>query len=110
MTQITTETTVLEARRSRTRRRTRIALIVSTLLWILALLPAGAFALMSPFAFDSGTSDAAWRVFIGLIGMPFVLVLSTVIAWVMYALKWHAAAIVAALLPVVYFVVFLIVA
>lgn len=95
---------------SRGRRRTRIALIVITVLWVLALLPAGAFALMSPFAFDSGTSDAAWRVFVGLIAMPFVLVFSTIIAWILFALKKHRASILAALLPVVYFVVFLIVA
>ena len=91
-------------------RSMKIFMIIMTILWLLALLPAGAFALMSPFAFDQGTSDAAWRVFVGLIGAPFALLLSLLVAWVLFAARLYKAAVVVMLFPALYLVVFFIVA
>jgi hypothetical protein len=110
MSEMSSEPGSTRQKQAHRQRRTRTVLIVLTVTWVLALFPAGAFALMSPFAFDSGTSEGAWRVFIGLIGMPVVLVLSTLIAWVLFGLKKYTAAIVLVLAPLVYFVAFLFIA
>ena len=87
----------------------KIYMIVMTVIWLLALLPAGMFALMSPFAFDQGPSPQATRIALGLIGGPFALVGSLLLGWLLFAARWMKAAVVAMLLPILYFVVFLIV-
>ncbi len=109
MSEMSSGATVME-QYARERRRTRILLIVFTVLWVLALVPASGFALMFPFAFDQGPSDAATRVAVGLIGMPFAFLISLALMWVLFLLKKHALALAAILLPIVYLVVFAIVA
>jgi len=81
----------------------RLGLIVLMVLWGLLLIPAVLFALMSPFAFDSGTTPEAWRVFYLMISFPFVLVGSIIFGWVLYAIRLYLPALLAALLPVIIF-------
>lgn len=90
----------------RFKRFARIGLIILTVLWILLLIPAVLFALMSPFAFDSGTSPEAYRVFYMMIAFPFVLVGSLIFGWVLYAVRLHLPGFLVALLPVVIFLLF----
>ena len=87
----------------------KITMLVMTIAWLLALVPAGLFALMSPFAFDQGASPQATRVAVGLIGGPFALIGSLLLAWLLFAARLIKPAVIAMLLPLVYFVVFLLV-
>lgn len=87
----------------------KIAMIIMTIIWLLALVPAGMFALMSPFAFDQGVSPQATRVAVGLIGGPFALVGALLLAWLLFAARLIKPAVIAMFLPLVYFAVFLIV-
>lgn len=89
---------------SRRRKVARIILIALTILWIILLAPALMFALLSPFAFDSGATAAAYRVFYLLISFPFVLFFSPILAWILYWLKRYLLAGIAALIPALYFV------
>jgi hypothetical protein len=79
-----------------------ITLIVFSILYLLLLVPAAMFAMLSPFAFDSGTSPEAWQVFIFLVSTPFVLLGGLILPWIFYILKWYLAAIITAALPLVY--------
>lgn len=90
-------------------KRAKIAMIIMTIVWLLALVPASLFALMFPFAFDQGTSPQAWTVAIGLLGGPFAIIGSLLLAWLLFAARLIKAAIVVMFLPLVYFVVFLLV-
>lgn len=90
----------------RYKRFAKIGLIVLTVLWGLLLIPAVLFALMSPFAFDSGTSSEAYRVFYMMIAFPFVLVGSLIFGWVLYAVRLYLPGFLAALLPVVSFLIY----
>lgn len=90
----------------RHKRFAKIGLIILTVLWGLLLIPAVLFALMSPFAFDSGTTPEAWRVFYLMISFPFVLVGSVIFGWVLYAVRLYLPAFLAALLPVIIFIVY----
>jgi hypothetical protein len=87
----------------------KIFMIVMTIIWLLVLVPAGLFAMMFPFAFDQGTSPQAWTVAIGLVGGPFAIIGSLLLAWLLFAARFIKAAAVVMFLPLVYFVVFLIV-
>src|SRR3989304_5444451 len=98
-TQTTGLSTTLQPVSSRTRRVIKITLIVLTILWVLLLIPAGMFALLSPFAFDNGVTDEAFQVFYILISFPFVLLFSPIIAWILYRLKLDLPAVIIALLP-----------
>lgn len=90
----------------RYKRFAKIGLIILTVLWGLLLIPAVLFALMSPFAFDSGTTPEAWRVFYLMISFPFVLAGSIIFGWVLYAIRLYLPAFLAALLPVIIFIVY----
>jgi hypothetical protein len=85
----------------------KIIMIVMTILWLVALLPAGGFALMFPFAFDQGPSQQATIVAVGLIGGPFAIIGALLLAWLLFAARLIKLAVFAMLLPLVYFVVFL---
>jgi hypothetical protein len=87
----------------------KIVMLVMTVVWLLALVPAGLFAMMFPFAFDQGVSPQATRVAVGLVGGPFVLIGALLLAWLLFAARWVKLALIALVLPLVYFVIFLIV-
>jgi asparagine N-glycosylation enzyme membrane subunit Stt3 len=89
---------------SQTRRVVQISLIVLTVLWIVLLIPALMFALLSPFAFDSGATEEAYRVFYTLISFPFVLSLSPMLAWMLYHFKRYILAALVVLAPALYLV------
>lgn len=110
MTEMTPTVPAAEPPGSRFRRRTRNVLIVFTILWGLALLPAAFFAMLFPFAFDQGASDAAWRVALGLIGMPFAFIIGLVLMWGLFLLKKYRAALIAISAPVIYLIIFALVA
>jgi hypothetical protein len=86
------------------RRVSKIILIILTILWAVLLIPAVMFALLSPFAFDSGATPAAFQVFYMLISFPFVLLIAPVIAWILYWLKLHTLAVIVACIPAMWFV------
>lgn len=90
----------------RNRRLAKIGLLILTVLWGLLLIPAILFAEMSPFAFDSGTTPEAYRVFYLMISFPFVLVGSLIFGWVLYAIRLYLPGFLTALLPVVIFLVY----
>lgn len=79
-----------------------IILIIFTILYLLLLVPAALFAMLSPFAFDSGTSSQAWQVFIFLVSTPFVLLGGLILPWIFYVLKWYLPAMITAALPLLY--------
>lgn len=87
----------------------KIVMIVMTIIWLLALIPAGLFALMSPFAFDQGVSQQATTVAVGLVGGPFAIIGALLLAWLLFAARLIKPAVIAMLLPLVYYVIFLIV-
>lgn len=87
----------------------KIFMIIMTIVWLLALVPAGLFAMMFPFAFDQGVSPQATTVAVGLVGGPFALIGGLLLAWLLFAARLIKLAVVAMFLPLVYFVVFLIV-
>ena len=88
----------------------KVFMIVMTIVWLLALVPAGLFALMFPFAFDQGVSPQATTVAVGLVGGPFVLIGALLLAWLLFAARLSKAAVAAMFLPLVYYVIFFIVA
>ncbi len=104
-----TETTVTEQRAAPRPRWAKIVMIVMTTLWLIALLPAAGFALMFPFAFDQGVSQQATIVAVGLVGGPFAIIGALLLAWLLFAARLSKLAVIAMLLPLVYFVVFLLV-
>ena len=85
-------------------------MVIMTIVWLLALVPAGMFAMMFPFAFDQGPSEQATRIALGLIGGPFVLIGTLLLAWLLFAARLIKPAILAMFLPALYFVIFLLVA
>ena len=87
----------------------KVFMIIMTIVWLLALVPAGLFALMFPFAFDQGVSPQATRVAVGLVGGPFALIGALLLAWLLFAARRIRLAMIAMFLPLVYFVVFFIV-
>jgi hypothetical protein len=84
-------------------------MIIMTIVWALALVPAGLFAMMFPFAFDQGVSPEAVRVAVGLVGGPFALLGALLLAWLLFAARRIRLAVAAMFLPLVYFVIFVIV-
>ena len=96
--------TIVQPKGSRRRKISKIILIVLTILWAVLLIPALMFALMSPFAFDSGATEEAFRVFYLLISFPFVLLFSTIIGWILYWFKRYILAVVFAMIPGLYFI------
>jgi hypothetical protein len=84
-------------------------MIIMTIAWVLALLPAGGFALMFPFAFDQGVSPQAVRVAVGLVLGPFVILGTLALGWLLFAARRIKPAVIAMFLPVLYFVIFLLV-
>ena len=83
----------------RTRRRTLIALIVITAVFLLSLFPAALFVMMSPMVFDSGASPQAWMVVIPIWLYPFAVLVSLVGSWTAFAARRHRFAIIWSLFP-----------
>ncbi|MCU0509274.1 MAG: hypothetical protein MUC34_12945 [Anaerolineae bacterium] len=103
------EATVTEKRAAPRPRWAKIVMIVMTILWLIALLPAAGFALMFPFAFDQGPSQQATIVALGLVGGPFAIIGALLLAWLLFAARLVKLAVIAMFLPLVYFVIFLLV-
>ena len=79
---------------------TRVLLIVATVLYGLSLLPAAVMVLMSPMMFDAGESPEAWTMFGFVVGYPVIVLLTLVVAWVLFAKKKYRAALIVSLLPI----------
>ncbi len=84
---------------SRRQARTKVYLIVITVLYLLSLAPAGLAILMTPFAFDQGPSDAAWALVTKVLVYPLVVVVALVGSWILYRLRLYWPAIVWSWLP-----------
>ena len=79
-----------------------IALIVYTIVALALLLPAGLVAMYSPMLSDSGLNASVWALIIGFAVVPVVLVISPIVAWIGYALRWRWLAIVMICAPLVW--------
>lgn len=86
---------------SRRKRRTKIYLIVMTVLYVLSLIPAALAVMMTPFAFDQGPSPEAWALVTKILAYPLVVVVSIVGSWIFYKLSLYWVAIAWSLLPIV---------
>lgn len=82
-------------------RRTRLYLIVMTVLYVISLGPALLAATMTPFAFDQGSSPEAWALVTKILAYPVVTVMAIAGMWLFYKLKLYWVAIGWSLLPVV---------
>jgi hypothetical protein len=81
------------------RRATLVYLIVATIAEGLSLVPAGLGVLMSPMAFDSGVSRAAWS-FVGIVlAYPVLVLIGLTGAWIAYTRHRHRGAVLFTLLP-----------
>jgi hypothetical protein len=83
----------------RRRPLTLVALIAATAVYVLSLPFAVVAALMSPMAFDSGQSPAAWAYLGGALSYPIWVVAGLVSAWLFYRRRRERASMVALLLP-----------
>lgn len=86
---------------SRRKRRTKIYLIVMTILYLLSLVPAAMAITLTPFAFDEGATPEAWALVTKILVYPLVVIVSIVGFWILYRLSWFWVAIAWSLLPVV---------
>lgn len=86
---------------SRRKSRTKIYLIVVTVLYLLSLVPAALAIMMTPFAFDQGSTPEAWALVTKILVYPLVVVVTIIGAWILYRLKLFWVAIGWSLLPVV---------
>ena len=84
---------------------TKVLLIVATVLYGLSLLPAAMMVLMSPMMFDSGESPKLWTIFGLVVGYPVLVLLTLVVAWVLFVKKKYRAALIVSLLPILEVVV-----
>ena len=81
------------------KRPTRITLIVLTVIYLILLVPAGLFAFISSFEFEAGATPDPLVVYLLFISLPFVLLLGTILAWLLYRFKIYRAALVVGFLP-----------
>lgn len=88
--------------------RTKIYLIVVTVLYLLSLAPAALAVMMTPFAFDQGSSPEAWALVTKILAYPLVVVVSVAGSWIFYRLSWFWVAIAWSLLPVLNILLFFI--
>jgi len=76
-----------------------VALVVATCVYALRLPLAVLAALVSPMAFDSGDSPAAW-VYLGLaLSYPVLVIAALIAAWLLYRRRRYRASLVVLLLP-----------
>ena len=82
------------------RRRWALAVLVPATLIYLLTLPLGVIAaLMSPMAFDSGQSPAAWAYLAGALAYLLLVVVALVGAWLLFRRASYRAAMLVLLLP-----------
>ncbi len=84
---------------TRRKRTCLIALILITAVFVLSLVPAALFVMMSPMAFDSGTSTDAWMIVISIWLYPLAVLLSVSGSWIAFAAKRYRFALIWSLLP-----------
>ena len=85
----------------RRRPLTLVVLVVATAIYLLTLPFALAAALMSPMAFDSGESPAAWAYLGGALSYPVLVVATLIAAWLLYRRRRHRGCLVVLLVPLV---------
>ena len=83
----------------RARRRTLVALLLITSLFLLSLIPAAFFVMMSPMAFDSGASKESWMIVLPIWCYPPAVLLSVAGSWIAFAAKRYRFALIWSLLP-----------
>lgn len=90
------------------RKRSGIVLVILTIVLVL-FLGVSIFLLMGlPFLFDAPDSTeipALWTIFWGGLGLPVVIVVTIVLAWVLYLFKLNTAALISTALPLLYLAV-----
>lgn len=79
---------------------TKVLLIIATVLYALSLLPAGMLVITSPMIFDAGESPKLWTIFGLVVGYPVLVLLTLVVAWVLFVKKKYRAALIVSLLPI----------
>ena len=97
MAQPATTSATTSARRRRP--WTFVALLGATVVYVVSLPFAILAAMMSPMAFDSGESPAAWALLGAALGYPFLAVATVIVAWVFYARGRYRAALLVLLVP-----------
>jgi hypothetical protein len=83
------------------RRVAFVVLVLSTIVYAVSLPFAVVVALMSPIAFRAGASPASWAYLGGALGYLLLVVVTLVLAWVLYRRRRHRACLVVLLLPLV---------
>jgi hypothetical protein len=78
-----------------------IWLIVSTLLYVLSLIPWFYILIFSPMAFDAGYTMAAMVFIYLLLAYPVFLIVCVVLAWIFYKFSKDIAAWIMASLPLI---------
>lgn len=80
---------------------TLVVLVVATVLYLLSLPFAVVAALMSPMAFDSGQSPAAWAYLGGALSYPLLVVAALIASWLLYRRRRHRGCLVVLLAPLI---------
>ena len=85
----------------RRRPLTLVVLVIATVVYLLTLPFAVVAALMSPMAFDSGQSPAAWAYLGGALSYPVLVVATLLAAWLLYRRRRYRACLSVLLVPLV---------
>lgn len=74
--------------------------LIANITMLVILIPAALGAIMSPFVFDSGTSNRTWWIFGTLVALPVLIVLSQIISWIAFIRHNYDFAFKVSLVPV----------
>lgn len=89
-------------------RSTRITLIVLSVIYLILFLPAAVFAFFTSFAFEGGATPDPLLLYLCFLSPPFVILLGTIAAWLLYRFKAYRAALVVGFIPLLELLVILI--
>jgi len=95
-------TNILLKKETKTRKNTRIYLIVASSLFGILILPSLPMIMMSAMMFDSpGSTESTptWVIFSSMIAYPFVTVIAISFAWIFFVRKKNLLAIISTSLP-----------
>jgi hypothetical protein len=80
---------------------TQIFLALVSVVFGLLMLPAGAAAIFSPMAFDSGQTLLTWVLVIAFCSYIPVAACAIASAWALYSKRWYVSSMAVSLLPLV---------
>jgi hypothetical protein len=77
-------------------------------IYLILFLPAAVFAFFTSFAFEGGATPDPLLLYLCFLSPPFVILLGTIAAWLLYRFKAYRAALVVGFIPLLELLVILI--